>query len=130
MDWPTTLSADEIDRRRALSVNAWKHMSAEAFSQWYQERCDTFYWKNGPCCAGCDYWSSGEGYIGQCMAAPPVSGVDVMRSLGIGWSSYIPAPGQPFTRHDHACGAFKDDFDWSMLPPEYLRRIGKGQDHG
>lgn len=128
MDWPTSLSPEEIERRRTLSLDALKEIEAERFAQWYQERCDTFYWKNGRCCAGCDHWSSSEGDIGQCMAAPPVSGMDVLRSLDITWSSYIPAPGQPFTRHDHVCGAFKDDFDWSSLPPEYLQRVGKGQD--
>lgn len=120
----TSLSADEIERRRRASVEAWRQIQSDRFDQWYQERCDSFYWKHGRCCAGCDHWASEQGYIGVCTDAPIMPGADVLRSCGIDWSSYVPPPGQPFTRHDHVCGAFKDDFDWSSLDPEYLKRIG------
>lgn len=120
----TSLPASEVERRRLASIEAMKERARSEFERWYQERCDTFYWQNGRCCAGCDHWSSDQGDIGMCMSAPPVSGGDVVRSLGIRWSSYTPPPGQPFKTHDHVCGAFKDDFDWSSLDQDYLHRIG------
>lgn len=120
----TKLSPEEVERRRLLSVEAMAKIKATRFERWYQERCDTFYWKNGRCCAGCDFWSSSEGYIGECTSAPPVSGEQVIRSLGIDWCSHLPPPGQPFTKHDHVCGAFQDNFDWRTLDAEYLERIG------
>lgn len=120
----TTLPPEEIERRRLSSIEAMKAIREKEWTKRYQERCDRFYWKHGRCCAGCDHWSSDGGDIGSCMSAPPVSGVEVMRSLGISWSTYTPPPGQPFTRHDHVCGAFKDEFDWSSLAPEYLKKIG------
>jgi hypothetical protein len=118
------LPADEIERRRNLSITAFDGIKRAEFEAWYQEQCDSFYWKNGRCCAGCDHWSSSEAWIGQCMSAPPVSGADVIRSMGINWSSYNPPPGQPYTKRDHVCGAFKDEFDWSTLDESYLRKIG------
>jgi len=120
----TKLAADEIERRRLLSLEGMKARQEEAFRVKYQEMCDQFYWKHGRCCAGCDHWASSEGYIGECASAPPVSGEQVLRSMGIEWSTLLPPPGQPFTKHDHVCGAFKDDFDWSTLGAEYLARIG------
>lgn len=118
------LPASEIERQRNLSIAALTELKRAEFEAWYQEQCDAFYWKNGPCCAGCDHWSSSEAWIGQCMSAPPVSGADVIRSMGIAWSSYIPPPGQPYTKRDHVCGAFKDDFDWSTLDELHLSKIG------
>lgn len=44
--------------------------------------------------------------------------------MGVTFSSYIPEPGFPFTRMDDHCGLFKDDFDWSTLDDDYLRKIG------
>lgn len=120
----TSLPASEVERRRLASIEAMKERSRTAFERWYQERCDCFYWKHGRCCAGCDHWSSEAGDIGECMSAPPVSGVDVLRSLGIDWCTYTPPPGQPFTKRDHVCGAFKDEFDWSTLDDVYRQKIG------
>lgn len=120
----TKLPAEEVERRRRLSCEAWTDRQKDDFQRWYQEECDKFYWKHGRCCAGCDHWSSDKGWSGECGAAPPVSGSQVMRSMGIDWSSYTPAPGRPWTSRDHVCGAFKDDFDWSSLDEEYLARIG------
>lgn len=120
----TDLPASEVERRRLASVEAMREWGRAQFEQWYQERCDRFYWKHGRCCAGCDHWSSEAGDVGQCMSAPPVSGIEVLRSLGIDWCTYMPPPGQPFTKRDHVCGAFKDEFDWSSLDEEYRQRIG------
>jgi len=118
------LPPKEIERRRLLSVERMKELRKLDWQRRYQEMCDKFYWSHGRCCAGCDHWSSDGGWIGICTSAPPVSGHQVMSSLGIEWSTYTPPPGQPFTERDHVCGAFKDDFDWTTLEPEYLKRIG------
>lgn len=118
------LSDSEIERRRLASVTAYEEQKKTAWQRNYQKRCDTFFWKHGPCCAGCDHWASEMGDIGECMSAPPVSGEQVLRSCGIDWSSHLPPPGQPFTRREHRCGAFQDTFDWSTLDIDYLRAIG------
>lgn len=118
------LPPDEIERRRILSVAVWKVRKDAAWQKRYQEMCDKFYWKHGRCCAGCDHWASDAGHIGECLSAPPVSGEQVLRSLGIDWCTLLPPPGQPHTKRDHVCGAFKDDFDWPSLGAEYLARIG------
>lgn len=120
----TKLPPDEIERRRQASIEAWKSKMLEDSERWYQRRCDTFFWKNGPCCAGCDHWSSERADIGECTHARIVPGVDVLRSMGITWSSYTPPPGHPYTNHDYVCGAFRDTFDWSTLDPDYLKQIG------
>lgn len=119
----TRLPAEEIERRRQASMAAMKARSRAEFDRWYQERCDRYYWNHGRCCAGCDHWTSEAGDIGECASAPPVSGVDVLRSLGIDWCTYTPPPGQPFTKRGHVCGAFKDEFDWTTLDPDYLKKI-------
>ncbi|WP_157073606.1 hypothetical protein [Sphingomonas soli] len=118
------LPVDELERRRLKSIGVMEERARSDFERHYQERCDRFYWGHGRCCAGCDHWSSEAGDFGECMSAPPVSGADVVRSLGFTFCSYTPPPGQPFTKRDHVCGAFKDDFDWQTLDPEYRQRIG------
>ena len=120
----TTLPPDEVERRRKQSVAALKQREREDFARWYQEKCDRDYWTRGPCCAGCDHWKSDMGNIGHCTAAGIVSGDQVMRSMGISFCSYTPPPGFPLTQGDFHCGLFKDEFDWSSLPAEYLRKIG------
>lgn len=120
----TNLSNDEIEKRRKSSVMALKEKERLEFDDWYQEKCDTLYFEIGPCCAGCDHWQSDMGNLGYCTASGIVSGDQVMRSMGITWSSYTPPPGFPLTEADFRCGLFKDDFDWSSLPEEYLRKIG------
>lgn len=120
----SNLPPDEVERRRQASIEAMRERQRNDSERWYQKRCDEFFWKNGRCCAGCDHWSSEAGDIGECLSAPPISGSQVLKSLGIEWSSYIPPPGQPFTRRDHVCGAFQDTFDWSSLDAEYLASIG------
>lgn len=51
-------------------------------------------------------------------------GEEVLRSMGIRWSTDIPTPGFPHTDASDHCGKFKDDFDWSTLGEFYLRQIG------
>jgi len=120
----SSFTNEEIERRRAESVAALERLGHEDFEKWYQEVCDTDYWKFGQCCAGCDHWMSDGGRTGRCKAAGIVSGEDVMRSMGITWSTYPYSPGFPYTEIDHHCGLFKDEFDWSDLDRDYLQRIG------
>jgi hypothetical protein len=123
MAW-SRFSPDELERRRKLSIEALEAIDAEKWGEEYQEVCDSIYWKFGPCCAGCDHWSSYAGLSGQCTAASIVSGADVLRSMGITWSTYIAKPGHPYTEAKHRCGLFSDTFEWSTLEADYLRRIG------
>lgn len=123
MGW-SKFTPDEVERRRRESVAALKAMDAEAWEREYQETCDRLYWTRGQCCAGCDHWQSHGGLVGLCSAAGIVSGKDVLRSMGISFSSYMPAPGFPQTKAEHHCGKFRDDFDWSTLEHDYLGRIG------
>ena len=97
-------------------------------SDTWQESVDTFYhWKSGPCCAGCDWWRSLSSLVGECHRSAMVSGDDRMLALGIEWCSLPFGAGHAVTKRDHVCGEFKDEFDWSSLPPAYLRRIGAKQ---
>ena len=118
------LHPDEIERRRLTSVAAMEARDRAEWEEQYQETCDRLYWSRGQCCAGCDHWESGGALLGRCSAAGIMSGADVLRSMGVTFSSYMPEPGFPYTRAEHACGLFRDDFDWSTLDVDYLRRIG------
>lgn len=120
----TRMTPKEMERRRAESLEEMKRRERVEFDKWYQEKCDKDYWKNGPCCAGCDHWQSDMGNLGSCTAAGIVSGDQVMRSMGISSCSYTPPPGFPLTPGEFHCGLFEDEFDWSSLPPEYLEKIG------
>ncbi|WP_426032677.1 hypothetical protein [Cypionkella sp. TWP1-2-1b2] len=117
-------SADEMERRRAASVKELRRMDDAAWQVKYQQTCDALYWEFGPCCGGCDHWDSSEGLTGGCSANGLVSGADVLRSMDISFSSYMPPPGFPATKAKFRCGKFKDDFDWQSLPAEYLKSIG------
>lgn len=120
----TNLPPEEIERRRTASVEEMERRDRENFDAWYQEKCDEFYWRNGQCCAGCDFWTSDGGRSGECRAAGLVSGEQVLASVGIvGWSGPL-EPGYPLTSSDHWCGLFRDDFDWAGLDSAYLERIG------
>jgi hypothetical protein len=44
--------------------------------------------------------------------------------LGMESASVVGGSGFILTPRDHTCGDFKDGFDWSSLPPAYLKRIG------
>lgn len=120
----TKFSDAEIERRRALSVEALKQREREEWERQYQEHCDRLYWTSGKCCSGCDHWQSEMGNIGSCIDAGIVSGDQVMRSLGSYFSSYMPPPGFPLTKAEFYCGQFRDDFDWSTLDHDYLAKIG------
>ena len=120
----TVRPKSEIEKLREKSIAVMAERARKEWADEYQEICDRTYWELGQCCAGCDHWDSYAGNIGECTAAPPVSGVEVMKSLGLRSCSYTPAPGHPCTRADHKCGGFKDDFDWSTLPLSYLAKVG------
>lgn len=126
-DWHH-LTPAELVRRRAASVEAMKERDKADWERRYQETCDRQYWAKGQCCAGCDHWSSDMGLSGTCAAAGIVSGADVLRSIGVVSSSYMPPPGLPYTEADFHCGKFRDEFDWSTLPVDYLERIGAMRD--
>ena len=117
-------SADEIERRRRLSVDAFEDIRRREFSDWYQLRCDSKYWQFGQRCSGCDYWASDQGDSGECQHGGIIPGADVMRSMGCTFSSYTPPPGYPYTEGDHWCANFKDEFDWLSLGKDYLEKIG------
>ena len=90
----------------------------------WQEFVDRFYWSNGPCCAGCDWWRSICSSAGECTRSAPVSGDERMSMLGIYSSSHNVGAGHVITDRGHRCGEFKDEFDWSSLPLPYRKRIG------
>lgn len=89
-----------------------------------QEWHDRFYFRNGPCCAGCDWWEIIGATSGQCLRSAPVSGESRMAMLGIEWCSHPIAAGHVITPRDHHCGEFKDEFDWNRLPLPYRKRVG------
>lgn len=127
VDW-SKYEAAEIERRRLRSVDALARIEREKFEKWYQEQCDTEYWTFGKCCFGCDHWQSNMGNIGHCVESGIVSGENVMKSLGVDFCTYTPPPGFPMTKGEFYCGKFKDDFDWSSLELDYLKRIGAFRD--
>lgn len=114
----------EVERRRKASIAAIDDQERERFLVWYQQKCDTDYWREGQRCSGCDHWQSEGGSAGRCTAAAVVSGEQVLKSLGFSWATWAPAPGHPFTDSSFWCGKFKDDFDWSGLDDIYLHKIG------
>ena len=73
-----------------------------------KESVDGFYLKNGPCCAGCDFWQYHNSVIGDCLRSPPVSGLDRVSMLGIESLSIEPDSGHIMTARHHLCGDFKD----------------------
>lgn len=89
-----------------------------------QEFIDAFYWRNGPCCAGCDRWRHLNSHVGECLKSAPVSGDERAAMIGIEGSSLRIGAGHAFTRKNHHCGDFVDAFDWSSLPLPYQKRVG------
>ena len=89
-----------------------------------QEFLDAFYFKHGPCCAGCDFWRSMSSYAGECTRSAPVSDSERWAMLGITSCSLNAGAGHVVTVRDHHCGDFRDDFDWASLPLAYRKRIG------
>jgi hypothetical protein len=90
-----------------------------------QELHDTFYWANGPCCAGCDFWRSINSLVGECTNSKIISGVERASMLGFEWTTGNFGSGHALTKRDYVCGKFKDGFDWSTLPVPYRIRIGE-----
>ena len=89
-----------------------------------QEALDRFYFKRGRCCAGCDWWRSLSVLVGECTRSPPVSDDERWAMMGIESCSLPPGSGHVVTRREHACGEFKDEFDWTSLPLPYRKRVG------
>ena len=89
-----------------------------------QEESDRFYWRNGPCCAGCDWWRRFNSVAGECTRSAPAPARERWAMLGISGSSLNAGAGHVVTQREHLCGEFRDAFDWSALPAHYLRRIG------
>lgn len=89
-----------------------------------QESLDRFYFRTGPCCAGCDWWRAISPVVGDCTRSAPVSGDHRWQMVGIRSCSLPTASGHVVTTRDHVCGEFRDDFDWSTLPLVYRARIG------
>lgn len=89
-----------------------------------QEALDTFYWKNGPCCAGCDHWRHMNAFIGECQKSPPVAGKERVEMIGIQGTTLPIGAGHVMTPRGHECGSFKDEFDWASLPLAYQARVG------
>lgn len=89
-----------------------------------QEAIDSFYFRHGPCCAGCDWWRHFNSSVGECSRSAPVPGRERADMLGI-YGASLPVPaGHILTARDHHCGDFRDEFDWSSLPLPYRKRIG------
>jgi hypothetical protein len=86
---------------------------------------DRFYTNFGPCCAGCDWWQHQNSWIGECIKSAPVSGEQRAAMLGIAGISLPIGAGHALTDRAHYCGDFKDEFDWSTLPVQYLKEIGR-----
>jgi hypothetical protein len=91
-----------------------------------QEILDRFYWSRGtPCCAGCDHWRHHNALAGECLRSAPAPEAARWAMLGItGSSSLRGGAGHIATLRDHACGEFRDTFDWASLSPAYRRRVG------
>ncbi len=89
-----------------------------------QEAIDRFYWSKGPCCAGCDWWTSHNSVAGVCRRSAPASGTERAAMLGIYGSSLTIGSGHAFTMREHHCGDFRDQFDWSSLSLAYRKRVG------
>jgi hypothetical protein len=93
-----------------------------------QEILDRFYVEHGPCCAGCDWWFHTNSLIGECHKSAPVSAEERYSIVQMDWHTWRfrdADAGHILTNREHHCGDFKDEFDWTTLPPHYLRRIGK-----
>lgn len=89
---------------------------------------DHFYALNGPCCAGCDWWRPANTVVGECTRSAPVSGAHRWSMMQVHAPAYMPDAGHIMTPRGHVCGVFRDNFDWSILPIIYLKRIGRGTD--
>jgi len=73
-----------------------------------QKYVDHFYKKNGPCCAGCDWWRYHNSSIGECTKSAPVSASERLSMIGIESLSGDIGAGHILTKRDHLCGDFVD----------------------
>lgn len=89
-----------------------------------QEHLDRFYFQHGPCCAGCDWWRSINGGVGDCTKSAPVDGITRWEMLDVHNCTLKLSAGHIVTARAHVCGDFKDEFDWSSLPLAYRKRVG------
>lgn len=89
-----------------------------------QKAIDSFYMKNGPCCAGCDLWQHINSSVGECLNSKIVPGHERTSMLGMHGCSLDVGAGHAMTLRGHVCAHFSDTFDWSKLPPSYLQDIG------
>jgi len=89
-----------------------------------QEFMDTFYFRHGPCCAGCDWWQGLSSHIGLCTKSAPVAGHERTAMVDMDKLNFPLPAGHIYTPKDHRCGDFKDEFDWSTLPLPYRKRVG------
>lgn len=80
-----------------------------------QKAVDTFYIKNGPCCAGCDYWRFYNSVIGECIESAPVSAKERVSMLNYKGFSGKDEAGHILTKRDHYCGDFIDTYDWGDM---------------
>lgn len=89
-----------------------------------QRAMDAFYWRTGPCCAGCDWWQHLNSRTGLCTKSAPMAGEDRVTMIGMTNVSMQIGGGHPFTERDHRCGDFQDGFDWRSLNLAYRRDVG------
>lgn len=69
---------------------------------------DAFYQKNGPCCAGCDWWRWHNSMAGECIQTVPVAGTARLAMLGVTGTSLPIGAGHIMTPREHLCGQFQD----------------------
>ena len=89
-----------------------------------QQHVDTVYWKNGKCCAGCDHWRILNSISGECLKSKIIPAKERLKMVGIENISTDIGAGHAITLIGYVCGNFKDDFNWSILPLSYLKKIG------
>lgn len=78
-----------------------------------QNIIDKYYKKNGPCCAGCDWWRWHNSVVGECHKNAPVSANERHSMLGINSLSARGDAGHILTKREHICGDFIDTYKWS-----------------
>lgn len=89
-----------------------------------QRARDAFYWTNGPCCSGCDWWGAVTSSVGECRRSAPMAGETRAALLGIAGATIDFGAGHALTKRGHHCGEFTDRFDWQTLPLAYRRSVG------
>jgi len=95
------LSSDEIERRRALSIQAFNEIKEDAL-------VIKFYKENGPCCSGCDHWRYFNNVMGECEKSNLMSMADRLSILGITHWTGPREAGKALTERGYHCGNFID----------------------